>query len=79
MPKKGTEHHLAKLDPEKVAAMREKYALGGGISILDIACDYDIALSTAREALNGKTWRHVPYPAVEDCSNCHGKGRVLKK
>lgn len=73
--KTGTRHHHAKLNPRLVTEMRERYA-EGGTSFLGIACEFDIAESTAREAIRGRTWRAVPYPAIHDCANCKGTGRV---
>jgi len=73
--KTGTEHHFAKLTPKLVTEMREQYACGD-TSILDIACEFDVSYTTAREALNGTTWKSVPAVIVKTCPSCSGKGRV---
>lgn len=74
--KTGVEHHNAKLTPAKVAEMRAWYA-EGSIGILELATEFGIGYTTAREALRGTTWKGAPHPAVQDCPNCHGKGRVV--
>ena len=76
MPKKGAAHHFAKLDPDKVWQMRKRYA-EGGISILDLANEFDVSFSTGREAITGRTWKSVPYPNSKSCDSCCGTGRVL--
>ena len=76
MPKKGVKHHFAKLNPELVAEMREKY-IRTGASFLDMSVEYDVGLNTAYQAIVGQTWKSAPHPAVKECTTCHGAGRVL--
>jgi hypothetical protein len=73
--KTGVTHHHAKLTPDLVRQMREWYA-EGSISFLELACEFDIAESTCREAVQGRTWADVPAVIVKTCHTCHGKGRV---
>lgn len=59
----GERHGLAVLTEEKVREMRRVYAEGKAagtpMSILKIAVDYNVAVSTAGHALSGRTWSHV--------------------
>lgn len=75
--KTGTLHHNAKLTEKTVREMREWYS-EGGISILELAGEFDLCQSTARSAIVGETWKHVPPVTTVECGHCHGKGRVPK-
>jgi hypothetical protein len=54
---KGEKHHLAKLTAENVRAMREAHAQGA--SFRRIARAFGVNVSTAHDAVKGKTWPHV--------------------
>lgn len=74
----GSDHHNAKLNPSRVAELREWYS-EGGITITELANEFNVSQSTVHSAITGETWKAVPFPAVstKPCPNCHGKGRVL--
>lgn len=57
-PLKGVQHPNARMAPDSVREMRERYS-GGGETYLSLACDYDLALSTVGAILTRRTWRHV--------------------
>jgi hypothetical protein len=56
---RGERQHLAKLNADKVLAMRQRYA-EGSISMPSLATQYDVSYATARSAINGETWKHLP-------------------
>lgn len=70
----SVEHHFAKLDPEKVTAMRRRY--DEGETVMDLANEFDVAINTAYQAIAGMTWKSVPAPAVYACPTCNGRGRI---
>lgn len=58
MPKRGSLHHLAKLDEELVRDIRKEYA-EGGTSHVKLAVKYDLGVSTIGKMLRRETWTHV--------------------
>jgi hypothetical protein len=54
----GERHGRAKMTEAKVRKLRQRYA-AGGISMLALACEYDIAFSTCRAIIHRWTWKHV--------------------
>lgn len=72
----GAAHHFAKLDNDKVSAMRRRY-LSGGISYLELSIEYGVEYNTCREAVTGRTWKEAPFPAVGVCDHCQGSGRSV--
>jgi hypothetical protein len=69
----GERHGMAKMTDRKVRELREWYD-EGGISILDIATEFDIAYSTARAIINRESWQHVPDRPKTPCEHCEGRG-----
>lgn len=66
---------MAKMTDEKVRRLRARYAQGG-IGILTLACEYDIAYSTCRDIINRTTWKHVTDLPTKPCDHCCGSGQV---
>ena len=54
----GEAHYAAKLTDEAVLKARELYA-AGGFTIVGLARDYGVTDMVMRDALVGKSWRHV--------------------
>lgn len=78
---KGPAHHNAKLTAALVAEMRARKATGQTIFeiiewLLMPPRNVDITYNTARQALVGATWAHVPLVETKECEGCNGKGRV---
>lgn len=63
---RGSKHALTKLTEEDVLAMRLAKLRGDTLSVL--AARYAIRESTASYIVNGRTWRHVPMPSIDDPS-----------
>ncbi len=57
----GTEHPAAKLDPERVRALRVRYA-AGGISLKKLGAEFDLDASTAHDIVRGRTWKDAGGP-----------------
>ncbi len=55
--KRGGDHYAAKLTEPDVLEMRWLRSLG--VAVAEIAEAYGVAKRTARDAITGKTWRHV--------------------
>ena len=55
--KRGSDHYAAKLTEPDVLEMRWLRSLG--VAVAEIAKAYGVAKRTAREAITGKTWRHI--------------------
>lgn len=55
---RGEGHCRAKLNEEKVRAMREEYAKGG-INLTDLGAKYGIKMVGAWQVVNRDTWAHV--------------------
>lgn len=55
---RGVRHGMAKLDPERVRAIRDRYA-AGELSMFDLAVEYDISTGTVSSVIYRQTWRHV--------------------
>lgn len=59
MPKRGSQHHLAKLTEEQVLKIREEYA-AGGTSHWKLALKYNIdGSNTIGRILRRETWTHI--------------------
>jgi predicted aldo/keto reductase-like oxidoreductase len=59
MARRGSLHHKAKLDDDKVRAIREEYAQGG-TSYFKLAMKYDIeSTDTIGKIIRRKAWTHV--------------------
>ena len=58
---RGEGHYLARLDADKVYAAR--VARLNGDSYGALAKRYNVNSGTIYDAVNGNTWRHVPFPA----------------
>jgi hypothetical protein len=59
MPRRGSQHHLAKLTETQVKEIREKYA-AGGTSYWKLALEYDInSTDTIMKIVRRQTWTHV--------------------
>ena len=57
-PRKGEDHHAARLTAEKVRQMRKEYQPGYG-NLAAIARKYNTSETSAHYAINRKTWKHV--------------------
>lgn len=57
---KGSEHHQAVLDETKVAEMRR--LAKSGATIVSLAALFGVHKVTARDAIQGVTWKHVEEP-----------------
>lgn len=57
----GTDHPNAKLDPERVRALRERYD-AGGISLKALGVEFDLDASTAHDIVRGRTWKDAGGP-----------------
>lgn len=57
--RKGTEHHKAILDDEKVRAIRKKYIRGGIYGATKLAKEFNVAVPTINDILRGRRWKHV--------------------
>ena len=55
--KKGTRHHGAKLDDDKVRDIRRRYAAGEGVTV--IGASYGVAHTTIGRILHRGGWSHV--------------------
>ncbi len=53
----GSEHHSAKLDPEKVRAIRARIAAGEALAA--IARDFGVSDQALFKLRDGKTWKHI--------------------
>jgi transposase len=58
-PTRGSAHQNAKLDEEKVVAIRR--ARKEGVTVKALAEKYGVSLATIETAVNGKLWGHVPF------------------
>lgn len=56
--RKGAGHILAKLDDERVRALRREYA-SGRTSYALLAAQYAISVPTVASVVNRKTWKHI--------------------
>lgn len=56
---KGEQQWLARLTSEQVCKIRQRYALGG-ISMSQLARDYNLGKSTVWNLLARITWKHLP-------------------
>ncbi len=63
---RGTGHHMARLDDEKVREIRSLYGPNPkrqnhrlGMTVLQISARFGVAPGTVQAILNGRTWRHV--------------------
>jgi len=81
----GDDMPHAKLSDEKVTTARCYYA-SGGVTLRQVAEDYGVAVGTMRNALTGRTWKHVreavcaisqgtPPQTVLAIKAMHGVGR----
>lgn len=55
--KRGTNHHAAKLDDDKVRAIRKAHAEGR--TDLQLAREYGVSEGTIHFIVKGQTWKHV--------------------
>jgi hypothetical protein len=55
---RGTKHHAAKLNPQKVRRIRARFAKGK-TTVAQLARDYDVTGPTITAVVTGRTWRHV--------------------
>lgn len=63
--KGGSRSHFAKLDEEKVSAIRAKYATGD-FTQTELAAEYGLTPTPMSQLLRGVTWKHVPMPEMAD-------------
>lgn len=66
LPWSGTAHHMARLDPGKVRAIRA--AAAAGKRPVRIAEEYGVGNSTIQAILDGRTWKHVKLAAAPPSS-----------
>jgi hypothetical protein len=59
----GERHGRAKLNAEKVLAMRERSAAGESTAAL--AAEFGVCELVAWKAITGRSWKHVPTPTPE--------------
>ena len=57
--KRGSEHHLSKLDDDKVALIRRDSQAGKSVS--EIASQFGVNYGTVYWIVKGKTWKHVKF------------------
>lgn len=60
----GTQVHGARLNDEIVLQCRARAA--GGSSITMLASEFGVSPAAMSRAVNGVTWRHVPFPDVTE-------------
>jgi Mor family transcriptional regulator len=60
-PRRGEEHHQAKLSDADAAEMRTVYA-AGGVSVSELALRYGVSTAVIRRMIRGKSWKHVGGP-----------------
>lgn len=59
MPRRGSQHHLAKLTEDQVRRMRQQYA-EGGTSYWKLALEYNLSSTdTVGKIINRVTWTHI--------------------
>lgn len=63
--RKGEAHPLSVLTREAVAEMRRDFRRGHA-DLRELAARNGVHLSTARDAVRGKTWAHVPGAVTEE-------------
>ena len=61
---RGTDHHNAKLDKEKVIEIRHRHSCGA--SKRSLARAFGVHKETINQVLNRETWAHVPIPPVPE-------------
>ena len=57
-------HYAAKLRPDQIVEMRQRYAEGWTQGAL--VKEYDVSLSTVARCVRGEIWRHLPQPRSEE-------------
>lgn len=60
--RKGSQHHKAKLDEEKVIRIR-RLQQQGLLNVSQLAEEYGLSETSIRAAAKGETWAHLPVPA----------------
>lgn len=62
---KGSASGQSKLSEPLVVSLREEYA-AGGVSFAELASRHDMTSSAIRDAIVGRTWKHVGGP-IDEC------------